>query len=88
MYENFITSDNLGKSAEMTIFMNSCKKMLFMERFDWSEAVSELESIAAKMEDPSVGIDEIDKLVKRSGELVEQCRQYLRTVRENIEKQD
>lgn len=59
-----------------------------MEKFDWSEAVSELEGIAAKMEDPSVGLEEIDRLVKRSGELVEQCRQYLRTVRENIEKQD
>ena len=41
-----------------------------MEKFDYKEAVRELESIAAKVEDPSTGLDDIDKYVKRSKELI------------------
>lgn len=59
-----------------------------MEKFDYKEAVRELESIAAKEEDPSTGLDDIDKYVKRSKELIAACRAYLRTVRDKVDKLD
>lgn len=62
--------------------------MKIMEKFDYREAVRELESIAAKVEDPSTGLDDIDKYVKRSKELIAACRAYLRTVRDKVDKLD
>ncbi len=59
-----------------------------MEKFDYKEAVRELESIAAKVEDPFTGLDDIDKYVKRSKELIAACRAYLRTVRDKVDKLD
>ena len=59
-----------------------------MEKIDYKEAVRELESIAAKVEDPSTGLDDIDKYVKRSKELIAACRAYLRTVRDKVDKLD
>ena len=56
-----------------------------MEEFDYSKAMAELEEIAAKVEDPSTGLDDIDKYIKRSEELISGCRNYLRTAREKIE---
>lgn len=55
------------------------------QKFDYTRAVAELDRIAAKVEDPETSLDDIGALVKRSKELIEQCRQYLRTVRESIE---
>ena len=55
-----------------------------MEKFDYTKAVEELEAIAAKVEDPQTGIDDIDKYIKRSQELIEACRAYLRGVREKV----
>lgn len=54
------------------------------EKFDYTKAVEELESIAAKVEDPETGIADIDKYMKRSKELLEACRAYLRGARETI----
>ena len=45
-----------------------------MEDFNYQNAVEELEKLAAEVEDPSTGLDDIDKYVKRSGELVNACR--------------
>ena len=55
------------------------------EKFDYSKAIEELEAIAAKVEDPKTGIDDIDKYIKRSEELISACRDYLRGVREKVE---
>ena len=55
-----------------------------MEDFNYQNAVEELEKLAAEVEDPSTGLDDID--VKRSGELVNACRTYLRKVREKVDK--
>lgn len=60
--------------------------MQMKESFDYSKAMEELEAIAAKVEDPQTGIDDIDKYMKRSGELIEACRGYLRGVREKLEE--
>ena len=55
------------------------------EEFDYKKAVEELEAIASKVEDPSTGIGDIDKYMKRSQRLVEACRAYLRGAREALE---
>ena len=59
-----------------------------MEKFDYARAMAELEGIAAKVEDPKTSLDDIGALVKRSSELVKSCREDLRTVREDIEKEE
>ena len=55
-----------------------------MEEFNYAKAVEELEAMAAKVEDPATGIDDIDKYMKRSQELLEACRAYLRGAREKL----
>ena len=56
-----------------------------MEQFDYNKAIEELEAIAAKVEDPQTGIDDIDRYIKRSQELIEACRAYLRGARQNVD---
>ena len=58
------------------------------EKFDYAKAVEELEAIASKVEDPKTGIDDIDRYIKRTDELVEACRAYLRGTRERLESMD
>ncbi|MBP5336678.1 MAG: exodeoxyribonuclease VII small subunit [Bacteroidales bacterium] len=55
------------------------------EIFDYNEAVAELEKIAARVEDPATGLDEIDRCIKRSDELIGRCREYLRTARQKTD---
>ena len=55
-----------------------------MKRFEYTKAIEELESIAAKVEDPDTGIDDIDMYIRRSEELIEACRAYLRGARERL----
>lgn len=54
-------------------------------KFDYTKAMEELEAIAAKVEDPQTGIADIDKYIRRSEELIEACRCYLRGAREKLE---
>ena len=56
-----------------------------MDDFDYQKAIAELEKIAEKVEDPSTGLDDIDRYVKQSEELISKCRAYLRTVREKVD---
>ena len=58
------------------------------EKFDYVKAVEELEAIAAKVEDPKTGIGDIDKYMKRSRQLLEACREYLRGAREKLEQKE
>ena len=60
--------------------------MVMEQKFDYSKAIEELEAIAVKVEDPKTGIEDIDKYIKRSEELISACRDYLRGVREKGEK--
>jgi exodeoxyribonuclease VII small subunit len=55
------------------------------QKFEYAKAVEELEAIAAKVENPETGIDDIDKYMKRSQELIAACRDYLRGAREKLE---
>ena len=59
--------------------------------FDYAAALAELEQIAMKVEDPETRLDDIDKLVSRSRELLKGCREYLHGVKDKIdslEKED
>ena len=55
------------------------------QKFDYGRAIEELEAIAAKVEDPKTVIEDIDKYIKRSEELISACRDYLRGVREKVD---
>ena len=55
------------------------------EEFDYAKAVEELEAIASKVEDPQTGIEDIDKFIKRSEELISACRAYLCGAREKLD---
>ena len=57
------------------------------ERFDYGKAMAELENIAVKLEDPQTSLEDIGGLVNRSKTLLKECREYLRSVRESIEKE-
>ena len=56
--------------------------------FDYAKAIAELDQIAAKVENPETKLDDIDALVGRTKELLGQCREYLRTVKEKIDSLD
>ena len=58
------------------------------DKFDYAKALSELEAIAAKVENPETKLDDIDALVGRSNQLMKECRAYLRTVKEKIDALD
>lgn len=62
-------------------------EMKMKEEFDYAKAVEELEAIVAKVEDPATGIGDIDKCIKRSRELIEASRAYLRGQREILDEE-
>lgn len=55
------------------------------QEFDYKKAIEELEAIAAKVEDPQTGIEDIDRYIKRSEELINSCREYLRGARQKLD---
>jgi len=55
--------------------------------FDYTKAMAELEQIAAKVESPDTSLDDIGALVRKSKDLVTQCREYLRMVRESVNEE-
>lgn len=57
-----------------------------MEEFDYAKAIEALEKIAEKVEDPSTGLDDIDRYIRESAELVGKCREYLRTARGKLDE--
>lgn len=56
-----------------------------MKEFNYTKALAELEEIAARAEDPATGLDDLDKSISRSAELIEACREWLRTARTKVE---
>lgn len=58
---------------------------MIMKEFDYTKAMAELEKIALKVEDPRTGVEDIEKYMKRSQELMEACRNYLRGAREKLD---
>lgn len=61
------------------------RKVIMKQKFEYTKAVEELEAIAAKVENSETGIDDIDKYMKRSQELIAACRDYLRGAREKLD---
>ncbi len=57
-----------------------------MDDFNYKDALDELDRIARKVEDPATALDDIDKLIARSDELIAACRAYLRTARERLDE--
>ena len=57
-----------------------------MKDFDYSKALEELEAIAKKVEDPATALGDIDVLIKRAGEIIVACREYLRSARNMAEE--
>ncbi len=51
------------------------------EKFDYAKAMAELEQIAQKVEDSSTALGDVEKYIRRSDELIAQCREYLRTMK-------
>ena len=60
-------------------------KFIMKEEFDYKKAVEELEAIASKVEDPQTGVGDIDRYMKRSKELLDSCRSYLRGQRDLLD---
>ena len=58
------------------------------QKFDYAKAIAELEEIDAKVENPETKLDDIDALIGRSKELLKECREYLRTVKDKIDSLD
>ena len=58
------------------------------DNFDYTKAVERLEEIARKVEDPQTGLDEMDKYLAESEELIGKCREYLRTARGRLAELD
>ena len=58
--------------------------MIMEEKFEYAKAIEELEAIAVKVENPQTGLEDIEKYMKRSQELIAQCREYLRGARSVI----
>ncbi len=57
-------------------------------KFDYAKAIAQLEEIAAKVENPETKLEDIDALVGRSKELLKECREYLRSVKDKIDSLD
>ena len=53
-------------------------------KFDYAKSIQRLEEIARKVEDPQTGLDEMDKYLAESEELIGKCREYLRSAREKL----
>ena len=58
------------------------------DKFDYSLAMTELEGIAKKVENPETRLEDIDKLIARSRELIKDCREYLRAEMGKIDDLD
>lgn len=56
-----------------------------MENFDYNAALKKLEAIAAKVEDPLTGIEDMDRYIVEADGLIAECRAFLREARERTE---
>jgi exodeoxyribonuclease VII small subunit len=50
----------------------------------YEEAVQELQSIVAALQEDRVSVDELSAKVKRAAELIQHCREKLRTAEEDL----
>ncbi len=55
------------------------------KKITYKQAVNEIESIMAKLENEEIDIDELSKNVKRASELITFCKEQLRSTEKEIE---
>ena len=55
------------------------------ENFDYAKAMAELEKMAEDAQNPATSLDDVGAMVKRARTLVVDCREYLRSLREEID---
>ena len=55
-------------------------------KITYAEAMEEIESILAQLNDEKIDIDTLAGKVKRAGELIKLCRTKLRKAEEDVEK--
>ncbi len=57
-----------------------------MEEITYTQAVTELEELVKKMQDPACNIDHLSQYTKRSKELLAICRQRLTATDEELKR--
>lgn len=57
-----------------------------MEEITYTQAVTELEELVKKMQDPACSIDHLSQYTKRSKELLAICRQRLTATDEELKR--
>lgn len=58
------------------------------EKFDYAKAMAKLEKMAVDAQNPATPLEDVGAMVKESKALVKDCREYLRSLRETMEKED
>lgn len=56
------------------------------KNISYTEAMAEIEKIMAKLRSESIDVDTLAAEVKRASELIEMCKQRLRTTEEEVRK--
>lgn len=55
------------------------------KKFNYKNALEEIESIVQKIENEEPDVDELSTLVKRAAELIKQCKSKLKSTGEELE---
>ncbi len=56
------------------------------KKLTYEEAYRELENILLQLQEEDVSMENLPDLVQRAGELVDYCREKLRSIEEKVEK--
>ncbi len=56
------------------------------KKLTYEEAYSELEDILQQLQEGEISMEKLPELVQRAGELVNYCRQKLRSIEKEVEK--
>ena len=56
------------------------------EKISYSDAIEELETIVAEIENESISIDVLSEKVKRAASLINICKESLKTTDEEVKK--
>lgn len=56
------------------------------KKFQYKNALNEIEQIVNKIENEEIDIDELSELVKRAAELIKMCKTKLRTTGQELDE--
>jgi exodeoxyribonuclease VII small subunit len=56
------------------------------KKFQYKNALNEIEQIVDKIENEEIDIDELSELVKRAAELIKMCKTKLRTTGQELDE--